>query len=321
MRRYEDRGLARAGSGRRALGAVVALAAAVPMLVGSSACGAATHPSGFAPHAPVPTVPLSAHVPHDAAAGQWTYGSLTVRSTAPRAKLGLWFGQGKGPDNSTRAQRYDARAHRWTDVGLGGGTGFFPAPPPSRQPVTVGLRIMPHDAVGLIDFSASYDDGHRPAYYTRDRSIAVAAPRVSTSGLRQGGTPVLRGGPPVAFTVSVHNGTRYAYPGVRLRYDGLAWDSRAGSAASYRGLHLQSYAHGHWVTETLAPAKDGFTVSFAPRDGARLAPGATAAYRLRVWADRTLPARTSEIDGAFVATGPSNLWAAKGLGNFTTRVR
>ncbi|MGW7008838.1 hypothetical protein ACWGCW_40230 [Streptomyces sp. NPDC054933] len=264
---------------------------------------------------------LVVNMPRQAPVGLWSYGSLTIRSKARHGSVDLWLGQGKGPDSTSRVQRYDAATHRWQDEGGPGepGDGTFPLPTSSDQPETVPLRIMPHDGDANITFTATYDDGRGHTYPSPDRLIATVAPTVAPAGLAAGGTNLVPGGKPVTFTLRVRNRTPYDYPGVRLRYDAGAWNSRSEADIAYQCLHIQQYADGRWMDVGLIPAdrQHGFTAFFAPRGGMDIGPSTTANYRLRIWADRGLSRRATNVNGTFFASGPANSWGGQCEGAFT----
>ncbi|WP_055589654.1 hypothetical protein [Peterkaempfera griseoplana] len=328
---------------RVAAGSALALSAALTLVGGSAAaapvtpapprahtgsapaCGAAAHPVRRAAATTGPAdgraqapagnaaQQISYRMPAQAPIGLWTTSAVTLRAPVSKGTVHLDVTTTGFSTDSLALQRYVPSSRSWVDLAVRSDGGGLPAhadfsfpvtaAASAAHPYTVALRLQDLDRPGTLKVAASVADGRGHTYRAPVRTAAATRPAVSVAGWRRGAT-LLRGGAPTAFTVTVHNTTDRAYPGLTGVFNAYGQNRNVLRPAD---LVLQQYRAGHgWKRIALTP--DGcdpgmFAVLAEPAEGP-LAPGATAVYRLRLAVAAGAPGDVTHADaGLSVGTG------------------
>ncbi|MBT2384932.1 hypothetical protein [Streptomyces sp. ISL-11] len=322
-------------AGLALVGGTAGQAAAIPAAAGAKAvesCGdtardAATASSVNAANAVAADAPalgavgkaaerFSHSLPAQAPIGLWTNSSLTLRTPVSKGTVRLDVDSHGFSTASLMVQRYEPRTHRWIDLDTTPGDesnpthGVFTFPltaaASADHPHTVALRYQDLDRPGTFTVTPSVDDGKGRTHRAAARTTTATRPAVSVSGWKSG-TALTRGGGAGEFTLTVKNTTDRAYPRLFASY--FAYGAGNAHALTPKDLVLQQYLPGRgWERVALVGGgcDPGMSAKLRPVVKGPLAPGASAAYRLRVAVAASAPRDVTSAD-AGVSAGNGDL--------------
>ncbi|WP_377272802.1 hypothetical protein [Peterkaempfera sp. SMS 1(5)a] len=261
---------------------------------------------------------ISYQLPAQAPLGLLTSSAVTLRTPVSKGTVHLDVTTTGFSTASLDFERYVPATRSWVQLAVRSGEGSLPkhadfsfpvtAPTASAaRPYTVALRLQDLDLPGTLKVTASVADGHGHTYRAPARTAAATRPAVSVGGWPQG-VPLVHGGPARTFTVTVHNTTDRTYPPLSGVLS--AYGQSATSTLRPADLVLQQYRAGHgWQRVTITPGgcDPGMFATLAGPVPGRLAPGATAVYRLRLAVAATAPKDVPKVEAAInVGTGTAS---------------
>ncbi|MEY9967629.1 hypothetical protein ABIA33_005702 [Streptacidiphilus sp. MAP12-16] len=301
---------------------------------GQSVCGATSADLRQPPAEPVPAAAPAAAAPSGAPApplayaqpaqlpiGLWSAALVTLRAPAGHGTVRLDLTSKGFSTDSVEIQRYIPAAHRWLDLAVASGSAAFPThgsfsfPVDTRSatPQTVALRLQDLDRPGSLTVAASYADDHGHRYRAPARTAAVTRPDATLTGWPAHPLALFRGGPAQEVTLTVRNTTDRAYPAVSVLF--YAYGTGGGRVLTPRDLILEQYlAGGGWTRLPLVAGScdPGLSAAPHPAAGLRLAPGATAVFRLRLGVAASAPRKVSMADaGLSVQSGDASLTSTR----------
>ncbi|MEU1672956.1 hypothetical protein ABZ752_13095 [Streptomyces roseifaciens] len=288
-----------------------------PSAAEAAAAGAAT---AEPPAAAVGTAAekVSFSLPSQLPIGMWSRAGVTLRTPVSKGTVRLDVRSRGFSTDSLVIQRYVPRTHSWTDLKTrpsGSGThGVFTFPltadASASRPHSVALRLQDLDRPGTVTVTTTVEDGKGRTHRAPARTATATRPDVSAGGWKSG-TALSRGGAASApFTLTVKNTTDRPYPSLYAAY--FAYGAGTAHALAPKDLVLQQYRPGHgWERVQLVAGgcDPGMSAALLPVTKGPLAPGATAAYRLRIAVAGSAPRDVTKVDaGLTVGNGDSSFF-------------
>ncbi|MFC5721683.1 hypothetical protein ACFP1Z_16040 [Streptomyces gamaensis] len=263
---------------------------------------------------------ISYSLPAQLPIGMWSPSGLTLRTPAAKGTVRLDVTSSGFGTDSLAVQRYDTTTRKWVDLSTSPGRGSRPehgaftfpltADASGARPYTVALRMQDLDRPGKVTVTASVDDGKGHTYRAPARTSTATRPEAAVTGWKPHAA-LRRGGPAGEFALTVRNTTDRAYPALRAAY--FAYGEGKGHSLAPKDLILQQYVPGKgWQRLPLAAGgcDPGLSATLRPAAPGPLAPGAAAAYRLRLAVAASAPrdVRSAEA-GVSVSNGEQSFFS------------